>query len=129
MGAAPKGYQIMADIKLGISGSEVTLSTKVDISLPVSMERSTTKYRMSDGSKRWAFEGVDYRAWQIKFRKLTAAELTSLLGLVALRSVLHFQNNNESASWYDVVITSFSFDTLVPWGTVYYTADLVLEET
>ena len=103
----------MADVKLGPSGSETTLPGLIFIGgsppWPVFFDKQVEKAEMSDGSRRWAFFGVK-REWTLGFGFLTIAQLNTLKGLVALNQILRFQNNNEDATWYDVVIASFSYD-------------------
>lgn len=105
----------MADVKLGITGSEYNLPVLRYIGgppgLPVSIEPQTEEAKTSDGSSRWAFfEGK--RQWSLAWGYLTYAELlVPLLRLVNIKGVLHFQPGWESTTiWYDVVIVSFSYE-------------------
>ena len=118
----------MATKKLGPSGSEVTLPGTFTIALPVDMPKQVDKARMSDGSFRWAFF-KEYRKWSLNWTKLTKTQLDSLITLWALDQLLRWQNNDESATWYDVVITDFSYDVVDPISaTKYYKASMSLEE-
>jgi len=106
----------MPDIKLGESGSEVTLPGGIQIEIPVNMPKKISKATMSDGSTRYAFYGRK-RTWQLTWMTpLSLADRQTLENLQALNQVLKFQNNWESATWYDVVIINFSFVSL-PIGT------------
>ena len=103
----------MADVNLGPAGAEITLPALKFMggppSLPVSANKQIEEAEMSDKSKRWAFYGIK-REWPLIFGYLTLAELNVLRGLNDLNQVLRFQNNNEDATWYNVVITSFRHD-------------------
>jgi hypothetical protein len=117
------------DVKLGISGSEVTLSRKIAISIPTDCGKKIDATVMSDGNTRYAFY-ASQRRWQLDFVWLTAAELAALVTLRGYNQSLRYQNNYESATWYTVVITSFSYDVIDPTATtVYYTASMTLEQT
>ena len=103
----------MANVLLGPSGSEVTLPKLMFIgsppSWPVSSNKQMEEADMSDKSRRFAFFGVK-REWGIVLGYLSKAQLDSMRTLNALNQILHFQNNNEDATWYDVVISSFSHE-------------------
>ena len=118
----------MADKKLGPTGSEVTLPGTFTISLPVDMLKQVEKVRMSDGSFRWAFF-KEHRKWSLRWTRLTKTQLDSLITLWGYNQLLHWQNNDESAIWYNVVITEFSYDSVDPISTTkYYKASMTLEE-
>ena len=118
----------MADKKLGPNGFEVTLPGTFTISLPVDMPKQVEKVKMSDGSFRWAFF-KEQRKWKLNWTKLTKAQLDSLITLWEYNQLLHWQNNDESAIWYNVVITDFSYDSVDPITTTkYYKASMILEE-
>ena len=117
----------MAIRKLGISGSEVTLPS-IAIAIPTAIRKKIERAEMSDGSTRWGFYKT-YRGWEISFPKLTKPNLDSLIALRSLDRILRWQNNDESATWYDVVITKFSYDTKdYRSPTVLYFASMSLEE-
>lgn len=120
----------MADVKLGISGSEVTLATCISISVPTALNKTMETATVSDGNVRYAMY-AGHRAWALSWTQLTAAELTTLKTLRGYNQTLRFQDNYESATWYTVVITSFSYDTINAGGTgtVYYTAEMTIEQT
>lgn len=118
----------MADIKIGISGSEVTVAHTLTLSLPTSLGKNIKSATMSDGSVRYGFY-LDQRRWQLQWVKLTAAQLADLVTLSGYKQALKYQNNDESATWYDVVIASFAYDVINPTDTtVYYTAQMTLEQ-
>jgi len=118
----------MADKKLGPNGSEVTLPGTFTISLPVDMPKQVEKVKMSDGSFRWAFF-KEQRKWRLNWTKLTKAQLDTLKTLWGYNQLLHWQNNDESTTWYNVVITDFSYDSVDPISaTKYYKASMTLEE-
>ena len=97
----------MADVKLGPSGSEQILPSVKFIgsppSLTVSSDKQVDEQTMSDGSKRWNFRLIK-REWKLSWGYLTKTQLDQLINLYALNQVLRFQNNNEDATWYDVVM-------------------------
>lgn len=117
----------MAIRKLGISGSEITLPS-IAIPLPVTIRKKIERAEMSDGSKRWGFF-KEYKVWEPTFPKLTKSELDDLILLHSYNQSLRWQNNDESATWYIVVITDFSYNTKDPQSpTVYYYASMTIEE-
>jgi len=100
-------------IKLGISGSEITLptlkwlgSSKPD--LPVNVHKQIEEKRMSDGSLRFGFY-QKHRQWNLDWGYLSKTELDSIETLYDYNQTLRFQNNNESADWYDVVFLTFEY--------------------
>jgi len=118
----------MATKKLGPTGSEVTLPGTFTITLPVDMPKQVEKVKMSDGSFRWAFF-KEYRKWKLNWTKLTKTELDTLITLWGYNQILRWQNNDESATWYEVVIIDFSYDSVDPISTTkYYKASMTLQE-
>ena len=117
----------MAIRKLGISGSEITLPS-IAVTIPTAVEKNIGRAEMSSGSTRWGFL-KKHKEWEITFRKLTKAELDDLIALRSYNQILKWQNNDESADWYDVVITSFDYDTEDPKSpTTFWFASMTLEE-
>lgn len=117
----------MAIRKLGPTGSETTLPS-IAVAHPVTIRKKVDTPEMSDGSLMAIFF-KGHRAWEITFRKLTKTQLDDLIALRAYDQVLRWQNNDESATWYDVAITDFKYNTLDSKSpTVYYFASMSLEE-
>lgn len=117
----------MAIRKLGPSGSETTLPS-IAVAHPVTINKKVERAEMSDGSGRYNF-GEEYKEWEITFPKLTKSQLDDLVALRALNQILRWQNNDESATWYNVVITDFKYNTQdFRSPTVYYFASMSLEE-
>lgn len=117
----------MAIRKLGPEGSEITLPS-IAIALPVVIRKKVERAEMADGSGRYGFF-KEYKGWEIKFPKLTKSQLDDLVGLRALNQILKWQNQDESTTWYDVVITDFKYNSDDPSSpTVYYYAFMSLEE-
>ena len=115
----------MGTRKLGPSGEEVTLP-KVRVSLPVTVDKGVDRAEMSDGSTRWGFY-KKYRNWELTFPYLTRAELTALEVLHSFNQILKWQDTDVSETWYNVVITDFSFNTEDPMA-VYFYGSMTLEE-
>ena len=105
----------MADIKLGLSGSEITLPAIKWIEgnkpeLPTSIHKQISEAKMSDGSSRWGFySGSEKRTFVWEHGYLTKAQLDQIKTLYGYNQTLRYQNNNEDATWYDVIITSFEY--------------------
>lgn len=117
----------MAIRKLGPSGSEITLPS-IAKALPVTVRKKVDTPEMSDGSLMAIFF-KGHKAWEIRFPKITKPELDDLITLRSYNQVLRWQNNDESATWYDVAITDFKYNTLDSKSpTVYYFASMSLEE-
>lgn len=118
----------MANINLGPSGAMLTLAHTITESLPTDIGRKIDKFIMSDGSPRYAFF-KGQRGWSLQWPKLTAAQLADLVTLRAYSQTLTYQNNDESATIYNVVVTSLSYDVINPMGNpVLYTAQMTIEE-
>jgi hypothetical protein len=118
----------MAEKKLGLLASEVTLPPTLTIELPVDLQKQIDKQTVSDGSFRWNFKKT-HRAWSLNWVKLTKAQLDVLTTLQAYNKILKWQNNDESVVWYNVVITEFSYDSVDPISTTkIYKASMTLEE-
>lgn len=117
----------MADKKLGILDSEIILPS-ITIALPITVSKKVERAEMSDGSGRYAFF-KEYKGWEITFPAITKTELDALILLRSHDQILRWQNNDESADWYDVVIIDFSYDSIDPISaTKYYRASMTLEE-
>lgn len=117
----------MAIRKLGSAGAEITLPS-VTIALPVTVRKKVVLTEMSDGSLMASFF-KEHRAWEITYPKITKSELDDLIYLRSLNEILKWQNNDESADWYDVAITDFTYNTKdYRSPTVYYFAFMSLEE-
>jgi len=115
-------------IKLGVSGSEITVAG-VAISMPIEYSKQLRRVEMSDGSRRWGFYD-QFRRWRVTCNKTTNAQLTSLITEWERNQVLKFQNNYESATSYDVVMTDFSYECINPNDTTkYYRVNFAVEET
>lgn len=113
--------------RLGPAGSEITLPS-IAKALPVTVQKKVELAEMSDGSLMAAYF-KEHKAWEIRFPKLTKAQLDDLIYLRSLNEVLRWQNYDESESWYDVAITDFKYNTLDSKSpTVYYFASMSLEE-
>lgn len=124
----------MADIKLGISGSEVTLPVmgftggvpNASVRPVKGMEKSV----MSDGTPRYSVFRTT-REWPLSWGMLTYAEVQVLQGLADLNVALRFQDNRESATWFNVTVTSFTYDALAGISSAtqrWYQAQMVIAE-
>jgi len=124
----------MSTVLLGPSGSETTLPTlrwmgSRPPKLPVSNEKQIAEARMSDGTIRYAMFKRKQR-FMLEWGYISLSDLDILKGLHALNQTLHFQNNFEDATWYDVIILSFSY---APVDTAmrqlgYYSCSMTLME-
>lgn len=124
----------MADIKLGISGSEITLPVMRFIgSIPNSAVRPVKeiiKSTMSEGTPRYSVFRT-LREWPLPWGLLTYAEVQVLQGLADLNVGLRFQDNRKSATWFNVTVISFTFDGLDEISSAserWYQASMVLAE-
>lgn len=103
----------MANVYLGPLGAETLLPVLRFIgsapSLTVETGKQIERGTMSDGSRRWAFFPIR-RTWPLVLGYLSLAQLNILRNLNALNQTLRYQNNNVDATWYNVVITSFSWE-------------------
>lgn len=117
----------MAIRKLGPVDDLITLPS-IAIALPITISKKIERAEMSDGSARWAFF-KKYKGWEITFPNIIKSELDDLITLRSYNQILRWQNNDESADWYNVVITDFNYNTADPNSpTVYYFASMTLEE-
>lgn len=117
----------MATRRLGPEGAEIILPS-VAISLPVTIRKNIDKAMMSSGSIRWNFK-KDQKVWEITFPNITKSELDDLKTLDSYKQILRWQNQDESETWYDVVITDFSYDSEDPDSpTADWFAHMTLEE-
>ena len=118
----------MANKSLGLAGAEVVLPGTFTISMPIAMPKQIEKGVMSDGSFRWAFF-KKHRKWELEWTVLTVAQLAVLITANDHNAILRWQNLDESAVWYNVVVTDFSYDSVDPISaTKYYKASMTLEE-
>lgn len=105
----------MAVIRLGLSGSEITLPTMRWLEgnqpdLPVSIHKQIEEAKMSDGSSRWAiYPNSKKREFVWEHGYLSKTELGQIETLSDLNQILRYQNNNEDATWYEVIMISFDY--------------------
>jgi len=115
-------------IKLGVSGSEITVSGVV-ISMPIEYAKQLRRVEMSDGSRRWGFYD-QFRRWRVACNGTTKDQLDLLIAEWERKQVLKFQNNYEAATSYDVVMIDFSYECINPNDTTkYYRVNFTVEET
>jgi hypothetical protein len=122
-------------MKLGISGSEVTLPvlTSLGGAVPdteVRRNKEIQKAVMSDGTPRYAMLAMK-REWPLEWGSLTAAELAQLITLHDLNVALRYQDTSESTTWYNVTIISFNYKQLRGMSsatTRWYSASMTLTE-
>jgi len=125
----------MADIKLGPEGEEVTLpqirwrggsapEIPTDYDLGVQIET------MVDGSKRAAFF-EQKRIFSYEWSGLIKANKDIIEARANDKQQQRLQDNWESATWYNVVVTAFFYRKLASTyhtGTIKYACSLTLEE-
>lgn len=118
----------MADKNLGPLASIVTLPATFSISMPISYPKQIESRVMSDGSIRRGFFKRQ-RRWTLNWRQLTKTQLDALITIYDYDQILRWQNNDESADWYNVVITNFAYDVIDPISsTKIYIATMILEQ-
>jgi len=130
------GYDCTADDSGAISYTSdnpifttYTVAHTLTPSLPTNLGKKIESAVMADGTTRYAFY-AGQRTWQLNWVHLTAAQLAVLVTLRNFNGRLYYQNNDESATWYTTVMTSFSYDVIDPTAsTIYYVAAATLEET
>ena len=123
----------MADIKLGLAGSEVTLpQCQARGGQPPSMARGKVKQvtieTMQDGSARSNSKSFSPQTFSLSWEQLTAAQVATIETEVNRNVRLRYQNNWHSATWYWVMVMDFKVDPVVYLGTVLYSARLELQE-
>jgi len=115
IGAFERGYNVevvyLKKVYLGPVYSEIELPELKWLkgsppTWSVSSNKEIEVAKMMDKSRRINFFGVK-REWRIGFGYLSKSQLDVLRDLNALKQVLHFQNNNEDTTWYNVYISSF----------------------
>ena len=124
----------MSDIKLGPSGSQTTLPAICwpqgsPPSLSVDVPDPSDEATMLDGSVRYNQKTAAPRSWTLPWDGIVYADLTTLLGVAALRGVLLY-TNDFTGDTANVVIG--------PWGysvkpetvaaTAKYTFSLTIKE-
>lgn len=101
----------MANVLLGVSGSEITLPALSFMGGAPKWSESSNKQIekavMSDGSFRWNFTKIA-KTWTLELGYLSNAWLVTLRHLNALNQILRFKDKNKADIWYDVVIISFN---------------------
>jgi hypothetical protein len=118
----------MANKSLYRVGFVEVLTGPLIVTLPTDLIKQVEKARMSDGSFHWAFF-QEHRKWRLTGTALLIADLDQLIRLVGYDEILRWQNLDERADIYEVVITDFSYDAIDPISTIkYYKASLTLEE-
>lgn len=126
----------MADIKLGISGSETTLpqinwmGSEGAPDIPTDETKNIAKIEMSDGSRRYA-NLIGKKRWILRWDYLSYAEIEAIGTLKDYNQILRFQNNWESADYFNVVVTKLIWEPIVETyviATPRYKAELYLEE-
>jgi hypothetical protein len=125
----------MADIKLGPEGSEIILPQirwrgGSAPEIPIEYNLNVETEEMSDKSKRVAFF-EQKRIFTYEWSGLTKAQKDIIEERANDRQIQRLQDNWESATWYDVVITAFTYHKLASTyhtGTIKYNVSLTLEE-
>jgi hypothetical protein len=123
----------MADIKLGLSGSEVTLPQPqarggVPPGMPVGYAKQISWTTMADGSTRGVTKRYHPQTFSLSWEQLTAAELATLQTLANYNVRLHYQNAWFDATWGWVRITAFRTTPVVYLGTTLFSASLEFQE-
>jgi hypothetical protein len=125
----------MPSLKLGTSGSEVTLPVLGRIggvpTINVNESPQLQEATMSDGSRRVA-RFTTKRSWDgLRWDALTLSQLAVFQGLSAIDAPLRFQLGHEGTTWYTVYISAFAWEpdlsTSGPVGA-WYSVTLSLRE-
>lgn len=125
----------MPNLYLGPSGSEVTLPTLTGIGSsvadsPVRLEKIANESRQSDGSKRFGVIAIK-RQWSYSWAFLSEEDKEIIEALYSLTEPLHFQDEFEGDTWYDVYFAVFTFAELRGISSdtnKHYSVSIVLEE-
>ena len=121
------------DVYLGVLGSEVLLPVVKYVGgapgFPTIIEPQTEEAKMIDGSRRWNFLDSSLE-FGIGWGYLNKTQLDTLTALVALKQILRFQDNFVDATWHEVVIMAFSYESVFPGirKYQYYKADMTLRQ-
>ena len=123
----------MADIKLGLSGSEVTLPQPqarggVPPGMPVGYAKQISWTTMADGSARGVTKRYHPQTFSLSWEQLTAAEYAPIETEARRNVRLHYQNNYFSADWAWVRVTSFRVNPVVYLGTMLFSVQLEFQE-
>lgn len=126
----------MPDIKLGLTGYEVTLPpvnwmSPGELELPVGLNKNLDRATMLDGSVRYNVREKHQRTFRLEWAMLTQAQLDEIRALVELNEPLRLSTNRPDADWVTVVVSRFEFASLESThatGTSYYRVSLSLEE-
>jgi len=127
----------MADIKLGLTGAEVTLPPISWLNgspptLAVGYKKRVDKATMLDGSERYNFKAKTPKSFSLEWQRLTEAQLDALIALSEYNLAMRYQNNWTDSTWRIVVITTFEWSallqTLTSGGTPLFRASMTLEE-
>ena len=126
----------MADIKLGPSGSQVTLPAPTwpdgsPAELPYDIDEPYEEEIMADGSNRIGFSEYTPGSWSLSWDGISATDLATVLGAATLGAILVYTNGYTDAANHNVVVKSYSYALKAETGadsTKYYTLTLELRE-
>ena len=123
----------MADIKLGLLGTEVTLPVVNEMlgtppPLPEGYRKQVDMETMLDGSTRGNVKAFSPRTFSLPWARLPIADVTTLIGLAEKNVRLHYQNAWHSATWRWVMVADLQVTPVVYIGTVFYRVTLELLE-
>lgn len=126
----------MADVLLGPSGEEVTLPPCRSLddtpdNQDVEHGSPVESANMLDGSVKYNELEKKPRKWTLVFGYLTAAQFAVLEALRVTGGAMRYQDNNDSVTWYDVIITGWTparIKAVSVDETPYYQATMTLGE-
>ena len=123
----------MADIKLGLYGTETTLPQVNSLigsrsEMPIKYQKQINRETMLDGSTRFDSKAYHPRSFSLSWAQLPVADIATLITLANYNVKLHFLNEWISASWSWVAVTGFEYAPVTYLGIVLYRASLELEE-
>ena len=125
----------MADIKLGVSGSQTTLpkicwQAGSAPDMPYNVDKGVEEIRMLDGSTRFNFTQHQAGSFTLEWDGLIYSQVSSLLAVVALNEQLVYTNEYIGDGNHNVVVTDFSYTLKAGTvtSTAKYTFSITLKE-
>jgi len=103
----------MADFKLGLLGSELTLPDRVSDELPTDSDEATTETEMLDGSVDYDVKENVRRTWPLEWDDLIWSEIATLNTIAAYKQELNYINGYMGITGATVVVAYYSGPVLI----------------